>query len=109
MEKKVDDIFQKLFDYMADDLSQINEADNKNLLKTNQEVEEKYVMLNNELKKLNDEKAKSMFEKFSAYIDSLDYLNGYFNQKYFIERIKNRYKNSSTSNKIAGGQKLPSF
>lgn len=69
------DVSQKIYDYMAEDLSLISEQDKLNLENVNNEMEEKSAILKQEFKTLDE-------------------------SKNFKERSKNRNKTNCRSNKI---------
>ena len=94
------DVLQKIYDYMAEDLSLISEQDKLNLENVNNEMEEKFKILKQEFKTLDESKKNNISKVISEYICARDYIGAYYNQKYFKERIKDRNKTNSRSNKI---------
>lgn len=94
------DVLQKIYDYMAEDLSLISEQDKLNLENVNNKMEEKSAILKQEFKTLDEGKKNNISKVLSEYICTRDYISAYYNQKYFKERIKNRNKTNCRSNKI---------
>lgn len=94
------DVLQKIYDYMAEDLSLISEQDKLNLENVNNEMEEKSAILKQEFKTLDESKKNNISKVLSEYICTRDYIGAYYNEKYFKERSKNRNKTNCRSNKI---------
>ncbi len=100
LKKESLDVLQKIYDYMAEDLSLISEQDKIRLEKINNEIEEKFKILKQEFKILDENKKNNISKVLSEYIDARDYICAYYNEKYFKERSKNRNKTNCRSNKI---------
>lgn len=94
------DILQKIYDYMAEDLSLISEQDKLSLEKINNEMEEKFAILKQEFKTFDESKKNNISKVLSKYICARDCIGAYYNEKYFKERSKDRNKTNRRSNKI---------
>ena len=94
------DVLQKIYDYMAEDLSLISEQDKLNLKNVNNEMEEEFKILKQEFKILDESKKNNISKVLSEYICARDYIGAYYNEKYFKERSKNWNKINCRSNKI---------
>lgn len=95
------DVLQKIYDYMAEDLSLISEQDKLSLEKINNEMEEKFTILKQEFKTLDESKKNNISKVLSKYIYARDYIAAYYNEKYFKERSKDRNKTNRRGNKIS--------
>lgn len=91
------DVLQTIFDAEAERLSKITEKDKANLSKLNKDLEEKYQKIKSELKVINPINAEIIFKYVVEYIDTRDYINAYYNEKYFKERSE---KWNKTYNRI---------
>lgn len=94
------DVLQKIYDYMAEDLSLISEQDKLNLKNVNNEMEEEFKILKQEFKILDESKKNNISKVLSEYICARDYIGAYYNEKYFKERSKNWNKTNCRNNKI---------
>lgn len=94
------DLLQKIYDYMAEDLSLISEQDKFNLENVNNEMEEKFAILKQEFEALDESKKNNISKVISEYICARDYIGAYYNEKYFKERSKTWNKINCRSNKI---------
>ena len=80
------DVLQKIFNYMAEELAKTNEHNIKDLEKVDAELTEKFELLKQEFKSLDENKKESISNVLSEYICARDYICAYYNEKYFKER-----------------------
>ena len=95
-------ILQIIFDARAEDLAKIDEEDEKFMEKDKANRSKKYKYLKNQIGKIpyNLNKLKeSISESIEEYVEIIDYENAYFNEKYYLNGLKDGIKLMSEINK----------
>jgi len=95
MKKEDERMLKTIFEAREDKLAQINKADKEFVSKDDASRKKKYYALNNQLNKIpyNLNKIKKDLSKaIEEYVEAIDYENSYFNQKYYLNGLKDGIK-----------------
>lgn len=80
------EVLEKIFNYMSEDLAQVNEQNIKDLQEIDDELNQKVELLKKEFQSLDENKKNNISKVLSEYICARDYIGAYYNEKYFKER-----------------------
>ena len=94
------DVIQKIFDYMSEELAEINKEDKQRLEKVNTAMQEKFEIIKQEFRDLESAKKNKLAKVLSEYIFDRDQIGAYYNQEYFKKRIESRNKANDWDNQI---------